>query len=93
MSELTLETLRAELAPLGGEIANLVDSVAIIARALDFHRLPTEQPATDTMRRDRQTDDKPSSLQHTPGGHGGTAPPLGGALMTAIAAALRHERP
>ena len=50
MTELTLETLRAELAPLGGEIANLVDNVAVIARALDFHRLPTEPPATDTMR-------------------------------------------
>ena len=50
MTELTLETLRAELAPLGGEIANLVDNVAIITRALDFHRLPTEQPETETMR-------------------------------------------
>ena len=37
MTELTLETLRAELAPLGGEIANLADNVAIIARSLDFH--------------------------------------------------------
>jgi hypothetical protein len=52
MTELTLETLRAELFPLGGEIANLVDSVAIIARNLDFQRLPTEQPATDIMRAD-----------------------------------------
>jgi hypothetical protein len=52
MTELTLETLRAELAPLGGEIANLVDNVAIIARSLDFHRLPTEQPTSDTIRAD-----------------------------------------
>ena len=50
MTELTLETLRAELAPLGSEIANLVDNVAIIARSLDFTRLPTEAPETDTMR-------------------------------------------
>ena len=50
MPELTLEALRAELAPLGGEIASLVDNVAVIARALDFNRLPTEPPETDTMR-------------------------------------------
>ena len=50
MTELTLEALRAELAPLGGEIASLVDNVAIIARSLDFSRLPTETPEADTMR-------------------------------------------
>ena len=52
MTELTIETLRAELAPLGAEIANLADNVAIIARALDFNRLPTEAPQADTMRAD-----------------------------------------